>query len=709
MRLKTLLCASLAIVALEISDVHAKPAKAPPAMQLTEQGEKLAASYQAMLEEIRQEIVTAIPKIDEGKKNAYLQAQKDEKAAEKRLLDAQAALGKVAGAAGLVAHAKGKWIGGADKGIAEAKAKLAKAQSPADKEAAEKELAQWQKNREDGVKALVEREAALAKAKEDEPKLKAEADAAEKAFAESKKRTLEATAALGIEKFLASDTLDGKLAKFVVLNEATPRGLAAFAEQSDANGTLVQHLLNDSGLMKQMVMNDGAVDGKYGQAMKIYTDIVQADPKAKAGVLHELALAVALEHAVPVKQTNPVAATDARSTVDPVARYREFAKAYADGELDPAFAKFNAWDLRFVVNGDEPEGAHAWGRTMLRNYRPDQVSTSDYAWRYVESVRSDVRYGSQDLKFDRPDLFSYQNMIMNGGICGRRAFFGRFILRSFGIPTTARPQTGHAALAHWTPEGWVVNLGAAWGKGRTATRYVSDLDFLATTQARNNLTDYLQVKRAQWIGDAVGEKPVYGLLAKDVPGFWYGVSLYCQQQIIADAKAKVLAAVGEDIGEANESKIPEVVKAAKITDADRKITVAAGGTITIPAAATSKPTNSTGKIRFMPSVLGGMQLHYSRGGGPEEFEYTFEAPAAGDYTLTAKVVTTSHQQHLLVSANDASAPVTIDVPHTVGKWETTPAVKVALAKGKNVLRFSHKASGEPKGVTIKEFTLVPAK
>lgn len=58
-----------------------------------------------------------------------------------------------------------------------------------------------------------------------------------------------------------------------------------------------------------------------------------------------------------------------------------------------------------------------------------------------------------------------------------------------------------------------------------------------------------------------------------------------------------------------------------------------------------------------------------------------------------------------MAANGASAPVDIAVLHTVGMWETTPAVTVALAKGKNVLKFSHSA----KGVTIKEFTLVPVK
>ncbi|MBL7133817.1 MAG: hypothetical protein ISS78_06945, partial [Phycisphaerae bacterium] len=286
----------------------------------------------------------------------------------------------------------------------------------------------------------------------------------------------------------------------------------------------------------------------------------------------------------------------------------------------------------------------------------------------------------------------------------RRAFFGRFILRSFGIPTLARPQRGHAALAHWTPDGWVINLGATWGWGWTS--YGQDVDFVLHTQARKVEKSFPQVLRAQWVGAALGEERAFGFCAA-ATGFWNGVALYRQRAIVEEAKAVMLAAVGEDIGEANESKKKDVVEAVTITDADRKIVVGKDGVITIPAVACSKPTNSTQKIAFMKSCLGGMQLHYNRNGKPEEFEYTFDAPAAGEYALTARVVTTSAEQHLLVAANDAKEPTDIAVPFTVGKWGKTQPVEVSLVKGRNVLRFSR---NEPvKGLTIKEFTLKPAR
>jgi len=698
-------CVALIAMAIGASSVWAAKEKAAAETPLTEAGQKLLERYAGMLTELQAEISKALPAVDEQKKSAYSKARDAEKAAEAEVKAAQERLGKIATAQALVNHAKGKWIGGAEKGIAEAQAKLKKATTKAERDAAQKELVKWQKNREDGVKALKERQEAFDKAKREEPKLVRELEAAQEALAQAKARTMQAINALNLQSFLSSDKLDAHLAKYVVLFEATPRGLAEFAQQGKEQEKLIERLLADADLMLQMVVADGAKDGRYGQAMKIYSDIQKASTKASGGVLQRLALAISLEHAVPVSQRNAEAQTDAPATVNPVKRYLHYEKAFLSGELDPGFKGLSVWDLRMVVNGEEPDEILAWGREMLRNYRPDHVYTSDYRWRYVAAVRTDIKYGSQDNKYDKPELQFFQNILMNGGVCGRRAFFGRFILRAFGVPTTARPQRGHAALAHWTPDGWVVCLGGDWGCGWVMGRK-KDLDFLANTQARVVEEPYLQVERAQWIGDVMGEDRTFGLLSGD-PAFWNAVALYLQRAIIQEAEAPALAAVGEDIGEANESKEKDVVEAVTVTEADRKIVVGDGGVITIPAVACSKPTNSTAKIVFMKSYLGGMQLHYNRLGTPEEFEYTFDAPAAGKYALTARGVTPSWKQHLLVAVNGAEKPTDIPLPFTVGMWDKTQPVEVTLVKGRNVLRFSR---NEPvKGLTIKEFTLRPVK
>jgi formylglycine-generating enzyme required for sulfatase activity len=423
-----------------------------------------------------------------------------------------------------------------------------------------------------------------------------------------------------LNRFLASDSLDAKFATYVVLLEATPRGLAEFAQQGVEQAALVEQLLADADLMQQMLMADGANakregrgDGpaQYGQAMKIYTDIQKASQKAAAGVLQRLALAISLEHAVPIEQANPAARTDAPDTVNPMKRYLHYEKAYLDGELDPAFERLSTWELRMVVDGDEPDETLAWGREMLRNYRPDHIYNPNYGWRYVSIVGSDCKYGSQDVKYDRPELQNYQNILMNGGVCGRRAFFGRFILRAFGVPTTARPSRGHAALAHWTPEGWVVNLGGGWGAGWTKTRYNKDVDFLASTQARNNSEAYLKVKRAQWAGDVLGEKRTYGE-SDGTPAFWNGVALRTQRAIINEAKTVTLAALGADLGESNEPTVAEKVIASPVTPEDRKIAYGANGVISIPAAAYSKPSGNTRDVIAMKSFGGGLQIMLPR-------------------------------------------------------------------------------------------------
>ena len=692
------------VIGLSQASAAAKAKKAEPANPLTAAGEKLQARYAGMLASLQAEIVATLPKIDARKKTAYLKAREAEEAAEAEVKKAQQSLSKAQGAQALVDHAKGKWIGGAEKGIAAAEATLRNATTEADRDAAKKDLAKWQANKEAGIKELKQRQEALAKAKVEEPKLTEDLKAAQAALAKAQADTLKAVNELDMEPFLANDKLDAQLVKCVVLAQATPRGLAGFAQQGKEQEALVEKLLGDDALMKQMLVAEGAKEGKYGRAMEIYTAIQKTSPKAGEGLFQRLALAVSLEHARPVAQSNPKAQTDAPATVDPVKRYLHYEKAFLDGELDPHFKDLTAWEYRNVVNGDEPAEALTWGRAMLRNYRPDHIATSDYRWRYVEAVRTEVRYGSQDVKNDLPTLQNYQNIIANGGVCGRRAFFGRFILRSFGIPTVARPQPGHATLAHWTPSGWVICLGATWGHGSIEGR--PDLDFLAMTQARKVEVAYLGVQRAQWVGDVLGEKRTFGFHS-GTPDFWNGVALYRQQAMIEKAKAVALAAVGTDIGEANESKEKEVVKAATMTAADRKIVVGQDGAITIPAAACSKPTNSTGKIRFMKSGLGGMQLHYNRMGGAEEFEYAFEAPAAGKYAIVARMVTTSADQHLLVAANEAKEPTDVALPFTVGMWGKTPPVEVSLVKGRNVLCFSRT---EPvKGLTIKEFTLTPVK
>ncbi len=665
----------------------------------------LEARYAQQLRELKAGLEKEVPEVSAKRQAAFVAARDAEKDAKAALEQAQKALGEVNTCRALVGHAKGKWIGGADRGIQKAKQMLAKADTSDARAAARAELAKWQQNRKEGEDALKERQANLDRALRKQPKLERAVKAAESKLKRAQSNARRALDRLGLARKLGSGALDGRLAKFVVMSEAGASGLAAFAAGGAEQQQLVDRLLGDEALMLQMAVADGAKGGAYGRAMEIYSQIQAERSSARYGAMQRLAVAIALEHAQPIKQRNAVGVVDGAEEVDPVARFRHYEAAFEAGELDGCFGQLSVWDYRMVVDGDEPDEVLAWGREMLRSYRPDHVYAKDERWRYVGAVRTDIRYGSQDNKNDRSDLQFFQNILMNGGVCGRRAFFGRFILRAFGVPTTARPQRGHAALVHWTQKGWVPCLGAGWGSGWTRTRYNKDLDFLATTQARRDEAGYLEIKRAQWIGDVAGEKPVYGLLS-GVPGFWYGVSLYRQRQLVADSGAATLEAVGAELGEAEDARNRYRVEAASVTDEDRRVVVDADGVLTIPAVACTKPGKSGGKVVFLPSNLGGKQLHYSRNGRGQTLEYEVEVPAAGTYRLTLRVASPSWQQHVKVTTN-GGAGQDVALPHTVGLWGETDPVDVELVAGKNSLRLEHRSDGYAKGYSMKELLLHP--
>jgi hypothetical protein len=690
----------LAVTMLGVADISAAKPKAAEDVPLSDAGNRLLARYTEMLKALQAEIGNALPKIDESKKAALQKAREAIKAAEAEAKVARESLGKIQTAKALVDHAKGKWIGGAEKGIAQAQAALKKATTGAQREAAQKDLAKWQANKQDGIKALNERQAVLDKAKVDEPKLAKANAVAQAALAEARANELTAAKSLlsVLEPFLSSDKLDAKLAKCTVLAEATPRGLAEFAQQGREQEGLVEKLLASDAMMKKMLEAGGAKFSKYGRAMEIYMAIQKASPKAAEGNLLRLALATSLEFAEPVRQSNLDGETDAPANVDPVKRYLNYEKAFLDGHLDPAFENLTTWEYRMVVDCDAPDEMLTWGREMLRNYRPDHILNPDYGWRYSASVRTEVPYGSQNVKNDLPSLHKYQNIIKDGGVCGRRAFFGRYILSSFGIPNWGVTQHKHAALSHWTPKGWVVNLGAgfehSWWDKDEAPR--SGADFLLETQARAHGQDYWKVLRAKWVSHVLGEQE-YNDRKNIAGGFWSNVAHY--QTVALASTAVALRPLGQELAEANEPLGKAKVEQAKLAEADRKVVVAPDGAIVIPAVAFSKPS---GHSVSMKSFSGGMQLHCT---GGFKAEYSVDAPRAGKYALTARVVTVQEGQKFLLSANDAKAPVEIAVPYTIGLWQPTKPVQLSLANGKNVLHFALQDGS--RGVTIKEFTLTP--
>lgn len=161
---------------------------------------------------------------------------------------------------------------------------------------------------------------------------------------------------LSIEnQLLSSPQYDDQLAEASIIAEATPTGLAAFAQQSREHEKLIHSLLSDPALMKQMLVAGGARQGNYGLTMEIYTTIEHACPLSHHGILQRLALATALiQH--PTLMWQPF---------NPLGRYINFQNAYLKRELDPAFPTLTTWDCRFVVNDPFSNHEISWFRHML--------------------------------------------------------------------------------------------------------------------------------------------------------------------------------------------------------------------------------------------------------------------------------------------------------------------------------------------------------
>jgi predicted nucleic acid-binding Zn-ribbon protein len=674
---------------------------------LTPVGEKLKARYEAMLNALKAEIMKSLPKLDEGKFKAFHEAREAIKAAREKVYKLDEYKDRLGGLSHEIKVANQR-IADADKGIGEAEAALKKATTEAERESARKELDKWQKEKEDALKTLKQRKEEFEKFKAqlEGEGLKADAEALNRAEQEAEdewkwamtKEYLAARAIIrDIEPFLASDKLDAKLVKAAVLAHATPQGLAEFAQESKEKEALVEELLSDTALMKQMLEAGGAQFGKYGRAMEIYREIQKASPRAKEGMFQRLALAIALEHAVPIKQKNAEMDTNAPAYVDPVKRYLHYEKAYLNGELDPAFKYLTVWEYRKVVDfiNDAPDEILAWGREMLRNYRPDLVYTPDYNSRYVRIAYYEVEYKWGDWKYDFPMLNEYQNIPKDGGVCGRISFFGRFILRSFGMPTWGVTQPGHAAVGHWTPNGWVVFYGRGWewsfwDREETDEAPRSGIDFYLETQARRHQDEYFKVLRAQWISRILGEQPFND--RTDVEGGIWSRVAHCMMVVLARKPVESSTINKEEL------------KPIEPPDVEEKPFVNNAGIIVVPAATFSK---ATGGYIVMKSFLGGKQMHIAEGFSGE---YEVEVPKEGKYAFYARVVTLQEGRKLLLSLNDEKTAVEIPVPYTIGMWQFTQPVELTLKKGMNIIRIGAKG-GVPqpphRGITIKDFMLVP--
>jgi len=505
-----------------------------------------------------------------------------------------------------------------------------------------------------------------------------------------------------LDAFLASDKLDLKLRKTALMSHATPRGLAEFAQQGEEEEALIEELLGDEALIKQIMELGGCYKGMYGQGMQIYKAIQKASEQAKSGFWQSFALACSMEHphgSRPVEGKTPAEVN--------IEVFLALEKAYADGKLDPAFGTYSDFNWRFAMHHFSVEDMN-WMRDMLRNYRPDHIRMEDYKWRYCRITKTDVPY-TGGVHNERGELgrkwnmSTFQTYLAAGGVCGPRCFTGKLACSAFGIPVRIAKQSGHAAMCRWTPDGWTTVFGGPWAFN--SHRDICGLDFSLEERARTVADEYMKVNRAEWVGAALDEATVatrqYGIHGD----FWSALGFYKKLEIVETKRIAELGPTGEELAESNvESNAPEIVQI-ELTEADKTIAIDKDGVITIPPGAARSVTN-TPKLRFMRTIDDdGVQAHYCLGGDrPELLKYTVEAPKAGTYELTAEVCTVTVERDIMLRLNRRTL-IDIPLPYTRGYWGETEPTAVELREGRNALQFTMK--GPNKGLSIKQFKLTP--
>lgn len=561
--------------------------------------------------------------------------------------------------------------------------------------------------------------------------------------------------------------LDADLVLCAVLVEATPAGLANFSGQSKTNEATVDTLLADTLLMRDMLVAGGATSGglsgaepgvarAYGQAATIYAQITKAsavlsptaaenreestawDDRSQTvkAVLHRAAVATAVEHALPVNLRftqsvtppwGPVSDPTVH-TVDPIARYIHYEKAYLAGDLDPAFEVTTAFEMRHTVNADADDGDLGWMRETMGNYDPSYIAMNYSVgrdWRYAESVHHDVAYVHTHCPQPNYTLVCsghYSMIPAKGGICGFRAFWSRITRKAFGIPTWGATHSGHAAMTSWNPQGWVIMLaGQLWEQGKWGAQ--GGDDFHLDVQARELRSSYQSFLRGTWAAAARGDTPAglswgcnwgghnkcsgYG-----VGGLWSAMMLYYKKALIA-ANTLSNGTSTIPVRPIGPSAVPTKVDAliARWNDPvpPAMPSTAADGTITIPATAFSANLTSA-SVNVMQSFPDEGTQVMSNGGNiykpnAAALVYTVDVETAGTYYLTANHSTWHTDQDLMLTVNGEKMP-NVPVFFTIGYWNETQPVEVKLTKGTNTLSFTRLSTTQ---TAFKEFYLYTKK
>lgn len=469
--------------------------------------------------------------------------------------------------------------------------------------------------------------------------------------------------------------LQNSMMKGCILVTATPKKLAEFCKEEKKNGKLIEHLLKENGLMKDMLINGGAKDGNYGPAMKIYTEILATFPDYEDEFTEtnkKIAMAVSLELATPINEF------DTKIPVDPVKRFLHYRDAFKNGELDPAFPHFSIWELRHVINCDAKDEQLQWGRDMLMNYAPYISVVTDEKMQYLYILETDVLTRTPTWTSSPR---TYQQVLSGGGKDGPNAWFGRFICKAFGIPTWGCKQPGKVGLTRWTSEGWQACLGMAWDD--CEWEGVSGIDFKGEADARSAFAEedyYKKLVLLECLAEVMdarrGEVPANERTMLHPLRTWRSLSIIQKALMLEPASPDKFVRTGKSPVKTNREKYLEKYEK---DDPDNKVKKK-NGKISLPAGAVS---SKYGNLMEITSFDGGKQINFA-GTGHVEYDLPDNIEPRV-YKLVIDVNTVHMKQGPTTVTPEDGEPIPIKIPYTEGKWAQTDPVEVPLKPGATIM------------------------
>lgn len=492
------------------------------------------------------------------------------------------------------------------------------------------------------------------------------------------------------------ETLEDKLVKGAIIAQETPEGLAAFANKSKENEKLIKRLFSDAELMRDMLRFGGAAKYQYGNAMRIYEEcvaLIKDTDKKWLKLNKKIALACALELAAVTREF------DSTVEIDAVERFKHFEKAHRDGELDPAFPHFSVWEMRQIVNCDAPNDQMKWCRDMVMNYVPHITFITDVKLRYIYILQSDVRIRKPTWTGSPR---TYPMILSGGGNQSINSWFGRFILKSFGLPAWGAKERKFEGYCRWTPEGWEPMNGAQWEtctwQGKTGQ------DFKIELEARNKAPQQEYWKKLvmlQALADVVdGDPSSIPDEEKDVlhpERLWRSLSII-SMALLFQTEGEIERTFERKGKSLVTTRNEKYLEAYELDKPDAEITVE-DGVVVIPA---SRHGFQSGNTMVIDSFTGGKQLNFLAD-GTVEYEIPDDAPSK-TYTLTMEVCTVSAKQTpLVIKVGDSDdAQIQMKVPYTSGMWEITDGIDIAVEPGATLKLSRAKGS---LGLAIKKIIL----